>query len=89
MLRFDKNDRVSEIRLRYQLGPAVAKKGESLLDGLNDAKAGAPESVPARWAGLWSDLPRAGKTTSYRWRDDATVRIYSEDAEGDPTSHSA
>src|SRR5262249_10957911 len=82
LLRFDRSDRLSEIRLRYQFGPAVPRKGESLLDVLNSGKAGAGEAMPARWDGLGAALPRAGRTASSRWRDDYTVRIYSEDAEG-------
>lgn len=46
LLRFA-DDRVSEIRLRYAPGTVAAKKGESLLDQLGDARAGAGQPMPA------------------------------------------
>jgi hypothetical protein len=82
MLRFDRSDRVREIRLRYEFGPAVPQKGESLLEQLQADPAGVGETIPARWAGLWDDLPEPGPTLSRRWRDDRTVQLYSEDTGG-------
>jgi hypothetical protein len=74
--------KVSEIRVRYQTGLAKAKKGESLLERLSDAKAGAPESLTPSWNGLWADLPHPGKIVYQSWRDDRTVRTYQQDAGG-------
>jgi hypothetical protein len=74
---------VSEIRLRYQKGPAQVKKGaaEPLFQTLSDAS-GAPEPLPPTWAGLWGDLSNPGKVVYYRWRDDRTVRTYQCDDGG-------
>jgi hypothetical protein len=80
-LRFA-DDKLSEIRLFYQPGPTAPKKGQTMLDQLTDATAGAPEVIAPRWAGLWADLPAPGKTASYQWADDRTIRTYSEDAGG-------
>ncbi|MFO0842390.1 MAG: hypothetical protein U0797_08350 [Gemmataceae bacterium] len=73
--------RVAEVRLRYQRGPAIVKKGEPLLQSLLDAS-GAPESPRPAWAGLWGDVPNAARPVYYRWRDDRTVRTYQSDEGG-------
>ncbi|MFO0927897.1 MAG: hypothetical protein U0736_12795 [Gemmataceae bacterium] len=82
LVRFDKDERVREVRLRYQAGTTPAKKGGSPLEQLSDAKAGVPVVVPARWAGLWNDQPEAAAPKSYRWADDRTVRVLNQDADG-------
>lgn len=82
LVRFDTQERVREVRLRYQAGAAKAKKGESPLEQLSDGRAGAPVAIPARWAGLWNDVPEAGAAKSYRWADDRTIRVLNQDAEG-------
>jgi hypothetical protein len=81
-LRFGEDDKLTEMRLRYQTGPTASRKGQTMLDQLSDAKAGAPETIAPQWAGLWADLSEPGKTASYRWSDDRTIRLYSEDAGG-------
>ncbi len=81
-LRFGEKDELVEMRLRYQAGPKASKKGQTMLTLLSDANAGAPETITPLWAGLWADLPEPGKTTSHRWSDDRTIRLYSEDAGG-------
>ncbi len=81
LVRYDQG-KVSEVRVRYQTGPGRARKGDSMLERLSDAKAGAPESLPPRWNGLWSDLPTPGRIVYQRWRDDQTVRTYQQDAGG-------
>ncbi len=45
VLRY-KNDRVAEIRLRYQEGLARARKSETLMEQLEEGKAGAPKVFP-------------------------------------------
>lgn len=83
LLRIDEAGKVSEVRIRYREGLAPARKGESLLDRLNDAKAGVPETLPATWAGLWTDQPaRKPDPLLLRWQDDRTVRTYQRDAGG-------
>lgn len=77
-----KDGKVSEIRVRYQAGPATPKKGESLLERLTDAKAGAAETLPGTWNGLWTDLGETGKIVYRRWVDDRTVRTYQQDEGG-------
>ena len=81
-LRFGEKDELVEMRLRYQAGPKALMKGQTMLALLSDAKAGTPETITPLWAGLWADLPEPGKTTSHRWSDDRTIRLYSEDASG-------
>ena len=80
-LRFA-DDKLSEMRLFYQPGPTAPTKGQTMLAQLADATAGAPEVVAPRWAGLWADTPAPGRTASYQWSDDRTIRTYSEDAGG-------
>jgi hypothetical protein len=81
LVRFDSQDKVSEIRVRYQEGLAPAKKGAALLDRLNAAPAAQPEALSAPWAGLWADLPAPGpRPTLLRWQDDFTIRTYQRDA---------
>ena len=82
-LRFAADDRLTEIRVRYQEGPARPDEHRpSLLASLKKS-GGEPQSLPAPWAGLWSDLPaREPKPTLYRWADDATLMTCQRDAGG-------
>jgi hypothetical protein len=82
ILRYDGADRLAEVRLRYQEGLAPARKGETLPEKLSEG-AGEPESLPARWAGLWGDLPASrARAAEVRWQDDLTIRTYQRDAGG-------
>jgi hypothetical protein len=83
ILRYNARDQLAEVRVRYEEELAPTPKGESLLEKLSDTKAGAPETVPASWLGLWSDLPRSrGKAGEVRWQDDLTTRTYKRDTGG-------
>jgi hypothetical protein len=81
LLRYDR-ERLAEVRLRYHEGLAPARKGDTLLEQLSAGGAGAPEMVPASWAGLWTGLPRPGRAVEMRWQDDLTIRTYQRDASG-------
>jgi hypothetical protein len=75
-------DKLSEVRLRYQEVGGTRHKGESLLEQLSAGKAGAPEPIPPSWNGLWTGVPRPGKLVAVRWQDDLTIRTYQRDAGG-------
>lgn len=81
LVRFDQG-KVAEIRLRYQPGNVKPARGDALLDRLSDTRSGAPETLSARHAGLWSDLGNARKPMELRWRDDRTIRTYQQDDSG-------
>jgi hypothetical protein len=82
-VRFGPNDRVAEIRVRYQEGMhASSKTASSLLDTLKKKANAAPETLPATWAGLWTDLPTRKQPVLYRWLDDATSWTYQNDKGG-------
>ncbi len=81
-VRFGPDNRVAEVRVRYQEGPGMpSAKSPSLLDALKKV-AGAPEELPGAWAGLWADL--GGRKTSilYRWHDDTTQLTLQRDEGG-------
>ena len=81
VLRFGADDKLDEVRIRYQEGLAKPTAATpSLLDVLNKAN-GAPEPVPASWLGLWRDLPvsKVGPTC-LRWRDDRSMVTYQVDS---------
>jgi hypothetical protein len=81
-IRFGADSRVAEVRVRYQEGPhAPTPKNPSLLDTLKKPN-GAPESLPAPWAGLWTDLPARKQPVYYRWFDDITSWTYQNDVGG-------
>ncbi len=82
-LRFGPDNRLIEIRVRYQEGPAQPDAHRpSLLASLKKS-GGEPQSLPAPWAGLWADLPaREPKPTLSRWTDDATLVTFQRDAGG-------
>ncbi|HTU21715.1 MAG TPA: hypothetical protein VMG10_27000 [Gemmataceae bacterium] len=82
-VRFGTDNRVAEIRVRYQEGPhASGPKNPGLLDTLWAKPNGAPESLPPSWIGLWTDLPRRKQPVFYRWQDDVTCLTYQRDAGG-------
>jgi hypothetical protein len=82
-VRFNAADRVAEIRVRYQEGPhATGPKFPSLLDTLKAKPNGAPQSLSASWAGLWTDLPTQKAPVFYRWLDDLTCLTYQRDTGG-------
>ncbi len=82
LVRYQDN-KVVEIRVRYQNGPTKAKKGsgDPLLQTFVEAS-GAPEPITPTWANLWSDLPGAAKPKMFRWRDDRTLRTFQSDEGG-------
>jgi hypothetical protein len=76
-IRFGPDDRVAEVRIRYQVG-----RGPALVEALQ-ATAGAPEELAGPWGGLWTDLGAARKPpVLHRWRDDQTVLTIQRDAGG-------
>lgn len=82
-VRFGPDGRAAEIRSRYQEGPRPPGKGApSLLDALEKKSHGVPETLPAPWAGLWTDLPAGKPPVLYRWRDDVTSLTYQRDEGG-------
>ncbi len=82
-VRFGKDDKVAEVRVRYQEGPHIpTPKSPSLLETLKKKPNGAPESLPAPWAGLWTDLGLRKQPVYYRWLDDRTCLTYQNDKGG-------
>lgn len=82
-VRFGTDNRVAEIRVRYQEGPhAPGPKTPGLLDTLQAKLNGVPESLPPTWTGLWSDLPALKQPVFYRWQDDVTRLTYQRDSGG-------
>lgn len=82
-VRFGTDNKVAEIRVRYQEGPhASGPKNPGLLDKLRAKPNGVPETLPAPWAGLWTDLPTRKQPVFYRWLDDVTCLTYQHDAGG-------
>lgn len=83
-VRFGADNRVAEIRVRYEDGLRPESKGSpSLLTKLKDRPNGAPEVLPAPWAALWNDLPpQKPAPVLYRWADDLTLLICQRDAGG-------
>jgi hypothetical protein len=75
-VRFGPDDRVAEVRVRFQDSPA-------LLAWLERKPQGKPEKLASPWAGLWSDLPaQKPAPVRYRWFDDRTVLTYDRDGGG-------
>jgi hypothetical protein len=82
-LRFAPDDRLAEIRVRYQEGPARPDEHHPSLLAALKKSGGEPQSLPAPWAGLWADLPmREPKAALYRWADDATLLTCQRDGGG-------
>jgi hypothetical protein len=82
-VRFGANNQVAEIRVRYQEGPhAPGPKDPGLLDTLKAKLNGAPQSLPAPWVGLWTDLPTRKQPILNRWLDDVTCLTYQHDLGG-------
>ncbi len=79
-VRFGDDNGVAEIRVRYQEGPKPSgPKTPGLLDTLKAKANSVPETLPAPWAGLWTDLPARKPPVFYRWLDDATCLTYQRD----------
>ncbi len=79
-VRFGDDNRVAEIRVRYQEGPKPSgPKAPSLFDTLKAKANSVPETLPAPWAGLWTDLPARKPPVFYRWLDDVTYLTYQRD----------
>jgi hypothetical protein len=78
------NDRVVELRVRYQEHPKQPNQERKLLvDVLRRDNGGFEEIVPAPWTRLWSDLPAASEwAESMRWRDDLTLTTLQHDEGG-------
>jgi hypothetical protein len=83
-VRFGADEKLAEIRVRYQVGPRKPDKAHpSLLDTLKAGPNGAPEAMPAPWAKLWTDLPaQKPAAEKFRWADDVTIMTYQRDAAG-------
>ncbi|MGH7222851.1 MAG: hypothetical protein ACRELF_06470, partial [Gemmataceae bacterium] len=82
-VRFGTDNRVAEIRVRYQERPhASGPKSPGLLDKLQAKPNGAPETLPAPWVGLWTDVPTRKQPVFYRWLDDVTSLTYQRDVGG-------
>ncbi len=82
-LRFGRDDRLTEIRVRYQEGPGKPDEHHKSLLGALKEVGGEPLTLPAPWAGLWPDLPAQNpKPTLYRWADDVTVLTCQRDGGG-------
>jgi hypothetical protein len=84
-IRFDRADRVAEVRVRYVDGPSAGTEVRWMTDLLAKIKkrAGAPIQEPSPWAKLWTDLPpQKPAPVLYRWQDDITVLVYQRDAAG-------
>ena len=82
-VRFGSDNRVAEIRVRYQEGPhASGPKSPGLLDKLRAKPNGVPETLPASWVGLWTDVPTRKQPVFYRWLDDVTCLTYQRDRGG-------
>jgi hypothetical protein len=82
-LRFAPDDRLAEIRVRYQEGPGRPDEHHPSLLAALKKSGGEPQSLPAPWAGLWTDLPmRELKPALYRWADDATILTCQRDGGG-------
>lgn len=80
-VRFGADQRVAEIRVRYQEGPkAPGPKTPGLLETLRAKANGAPESLPPTWTGLWTDLPAHKSPVLYRWQDDVTTWTYQRES---------
>jgi hypothetical protein len=75
-VRFGPDDRVAEVRVRYQDSPA-------LLAWLQRKPQGKAEKVASPWAGLWNDLPaQKPAPVRYHWSDDRTVLTCDRDGGG-------
>ena len=82
-LRFGRDDRLAEIRVRYQEGPGKPDDHHQSLLAALKAVGGEPRISPAPWAGLWSDLPaQEPKPALYRWADDVTLLTCQRDGGG-------
>jgi hypothetical protein len=82
-VRFGVDNRVAQIRVRYQEGPqAPGPNKPGLLDTLRAKPNGAPESLSPIWSGLWTDLPGRKEPVFYRWLDDVTCLTYQRDSGG-------
>jgi hypothetical protein len=82
-LRFTPDDKLAEVRVRYQENPSLpGTRTPGLFDTLKRA-AGAPEELPAPWAGLWTDVgPSRRRPALYRWQDDLTLLTLQRDEGG-------
>src|SRR5262249_50538962 len=80
-VRFDRGERVVEIRVRYQDGGPGTKDRPGLLDLLKRTNR-QPEKIAATWMGLWTDLGPTPVPAHFRWLDDRTVVTYQRDAGG-------
>jgi hypothetical protein len=82
-VRFGPDDKVAELRLRYLERPVPKGDPTPTLLAHLTAGSGAPESVPSRWAGLWTDLPpQKPAPAAYRWKDDVTAMTLQRDGGG-------
>jgi hypothetical protein len=75
-VRFGPDDKVAEVRVRYQDSP-------ELLKWLERKPQGKAEKVASPWAALWSELPpQKPAPVRYYWSDDRTVLTCDRDGGG-------
>ncbi len=87
-VRFGTDNRVTEVRIRYQELPTTRSQHQQgqespvlalrAGEGIHDA----PQTLPPTWAGLWTDLPPRKQPVQYRWQDDVTCLTYQRDTGG-------
>lgn len=82
-VRFGPDDKLAEIRVRYNAGPQKPDKEHPSLFDILKRGGGSPEPIAAPWAKLWTDLPvQKPVAEMFRWIDDLTVMTYERDAGG-------
>ena len=82
-VRFDKNNCVTEVQVRYDNGSVLPNKNQLALFDLLKGTNGAPEKLEkpgSTWSGVWTDLPGTRPATPvYRWLDDRTLVTFQRD----------
>jgi len=84
-VRFDKSDRVAEIRCLYDDGDERSGNGDWATEMLNALKkqAGAPLPVPPPWLRVTADAQsKKPDPIFFSWRDDASCLCYERDSGG-------
>jgi hypothetical protein len=82
VVRFGPDDKVAEIRVRYEEGRAKPGPGNPSLYDYLRFRGGNGEKLSAPWQGLWGDLAPQLAAVLYRWSDDQTAMTYQRDFGG-------
>jgi hypothetical protein len=83
VLRFGPDDKLAEVRIRYETRTPRSKDAQKPLLDVLKKSAGEPETVDAPWANVWADQAAAkAATVCYRWADDRTILTYQRDSTG-------